>query len=148
MKQYFLQTFNPLKWFKAGYTQDEFNDELNTFNSGEELILSWSIQSHKQAQIGDISFFMVQGVEPRGIYGVGEFVSKPYPDKNWNGNGRCMYYVNVLCKKFTDYTKPFIRIEELKRLIPNYNWSPRSGGMPMGIDVAKALMCRLKWNLL
>ena len=141
---FFIQTFNPIKWFEAGNTPEDFDDELEEFKSEGEVTLQWSMQSHRLAKQGDISFFLVQGVEPRGIYGAGIIVSDPYVDSNWNGNGRCVHYVDVKAIKFTDYSKPFITLNELKRIDPNYNWSPRSGGITLPFPTGKILAEKLK----
>ena len=144
MTNYFLLTFNPVKW---PYGRDEFLKELKNFNSGE-LVLQWSIQAHRQAKVGDYCFFLVQGVEPRGIYGCGRIVSEPYVDENWNGNGRPVHYVDVEVDKFTDYQTPFIKLDELKQLDVTYDWSPRNGGRPMpaatALKVSEILKSRSK----
>ena len=147
MRNYFIQTFNPIKWFEAGNTPEDFERELKKFYRNEEVILQWSVQSHRQATVGDISFFLVQGVEPRGIFGAGIIDSEPFPDPNWNGNGRTVHYVDVSVKKYTHYAKPFISLNELKRLDPTYNWSPRSGGIPLPPATGMMLMEKLNWKI-
>ncbi len=143
MNNYFIQTFNPIKWFEAGYLPEDFDNELEEFKHNGTITLSWSMQSHRIAKDGDISFFLVQGVNPRGIYGAGIIKGDPYEDPNWNGNGRIIHYVDVCVKKFIHYTKPFITLNELQRIDPNYNWSPRSGGITLPLPTGKILAERL-----
>ncbi|MBR4326376.1 MAG: hypothetical protein IKP73_12705 [Bacteroidales bacterium] len=44
---------------------------------------------------------------------------RPFTDPNWNRNGRTVHYVDVSVKKYTHYVKPFITLNDLKRLDPN-----------------------------
>ncbi len=147
-KKYFVLTFNPIRWAEGGWEREDFEEWLRKFKGGSTTIIPWSIQSFKQAKKGDMCFFLVQGEVSRGIFGAGEIVKEAYEDVNWNGDGKLRHYVLVKCKKLTDYLTPFVSTNELKQLVPKYNWTPMSGGLPMDFETAKALMCRLKWNLL
>ena len=140
MKNFFLLTFNPRKW-PGG--REGFLDELHTFQNGG-LELQWSIQAHRQAKVGDYCFFLVQGVEPRGIYGGGRIIEEPFVDENWNGNGRPVHYVGVEVEIFTDYQTPLITLDRLKRIDAKYDWSPRNGGRPMPTETALKVMETIK----
>lgn len=144
---YFIQTFNPIKWFDAGYLPEQFDETLQDFNNNQEVILSWSMQAHRLAKKGDISFFLVQGVDRRGIYGAGIIDDEAYPQSNWNGNGRQIYYVDVKVIKLTHYTTPIISLEQLEIIDPSYNWSPRSGGITLPFDTGKKIMQKLNLSI-
>lgn len=138
---FYLMTFNPKKWLG---TREDFLDELNSFKEGNSLIISWSIQAFKDAGPNDMCFFLVQGTNKRGIYGRGVFTSEAFVDEKWDGSGKPEHYVNVKVLNYEDYEKPFIPIEELYSIAPDYDWTPRNSGRKMEMSIGQAINQKMR----
>ena len=89
-------------------------------------------------------FFLVQGTNKRGIYGRGVFTSEAFVDEKWDGSGKPEHYVNVKVLNYEDYEKPFIPIEELYSIAPDYDWTPRNSGRKMEMSIGQAINQKMR----
>lgn len=133
---FYLMTFNPNIW---GGTREDFLNELQSFRNGEKLIVNWSIQQFRDAGPDDYCFFLVQGTKNRGIFGRGKFVSEDFIDEKWDGSGKPEHYIQVEILNYEDYETPFISIDELYNIAPDYDWKPRNSGRMMDRQIGLAI---------
>ena len=99
----FLLYWNP---FISSYKTDRFLQDF-AFPEGKDVLsdepgwdrcpdFNWSIFEHEKAHQGDRFIFIKVGSEkPTGIVGVGTFISEPYRDEDWSGQGREIYYMDM-----------------------------------------------------
>lgn len=83
-----------LEWCPAisSYKIDHFEEELVHF---DEAWFNWSVWNWKQVREGD-EFFMIKcGEGVTGIVMHGVLSSDPYPDEDWSGKGRKVYYADM-----------------------------------------------------
>lgn len=132
----FLLRWNPaISSFKMEYY-------INTRRKyGPDFGMDWSVWDYRQAFEGD-RFYMLRegdGVNP-GILFRGYFTSDPYPDRDWRGSDKRVYYVDIDC---FDSVRPdgpaAIPTDVLDREIPQINWHIGHSGEVLPEEVAERL---------
>jgi hypothetical protein len=73
-------TWNPMRW-----SHDDYPCDVRAVASGRLLRDRWSTGTRKAGiEPGDRVFFLVQGIEERGIVGSGTAASRIFPDEQWD----------------------------------------------------------------
>ena len=146
----FLLFWNP---FFSSYKLQRFLNEFN-FASGRNVLRSaekdwdrspnffdWSIIEHEKAHKGDRFFFIRVGYEkPTGLIGAGHFVSEPFEDEDWSGQGRKTYYVKMVWEDIVNpVSDKVLKTEDLAVAIPEIVWTKGKAGVMISEDVAAKL---------
>lgn len=86
------------------------------------------------------------GDDKAGIVFEGQFISDPYPDDDWAGSTKRRMYVDMVCMKpVKPGTQPFLSLEKLQQVIPDYEWAKGHSGALLSNEVATELDER--WNI-
>lgn len=142
----FLLYWNP---YFSSYKLDRFLRDFN-FPDGKDVLtmsdewdrspdrFNWSIVEHEKARSGDRFFFVKVGREnPTGIVGVGSFTSDPYVDKDWSGQGRKVYYMDM---EWETVIRPdsdsILKTADLIKAIPEVYWSKGRAGVEVAPEIA------------
>ena len=154
----FLLYWNP---FFSSYKLDRFLDEFD-FYEGRDVLrddeddwdrspndFDWSVIQHEKAHKGDRFFFIRVGYEkPTGLIGAGHFISEPFEDEDWSGQGRKTYYMKM---EWDDVVNPtsdkVLPTEALAAAIPEIEWSKGKAGVMVTQDVADKLEALWKEHL-
>lgn len=109
----------------SSYTLDNYERDIqcvdDTFN--------WSVWEYEKAYCGDRFFLVRCGEGNTGICMSGKFTSSPYRCNDWSGRGRKVYYMDMLPDVMIhpEY-HPILTTEELKKSIPNFDWTGGHSG--------------------
>ena len=143
----FLLYWNP---HFSGYKVENF---LNDFDFEEERDLlteddwglpddfNWSIVEHENAHDGDRFFFVrVGNGKPTGMFGAGYFTSEPSEDKDWSGQGRKAFCVDL---QFDEIIKPdsdkILSTDVLSAAIPEIDWTVGKAGTLIAPELAEKI---------
>ena len=146
----FLLYWNP---YFSSYKMDRFLEEFD-FPEGIDVMtaddnwdrspndFNWSIVDHEKAHEGDKFVFVKVGyAKPTGIVGIGQFTSDPYVDKDWSGQGRRIYYMDMY---WDSVIKPnsdkILKTSDLIAAIPEVHWSRGKAGTEVAPEIAKKIM--------
>lgn len=121
----FILTWNPDCWDVA-----DMADELAATGRAST---HWTTVSRK-IRAGDTVVFLRQGVEPRGVVGLGRATARP-----WNGGRRWYCPLDWL---WLEPEAPVLTVAELQALVPTGHWVPRCSGTRVG-DVEAAVLLDL-----
>lgn len=145
----FLLYWNP---FFSSYKVDRFMEDFD-FSEGKEILtalhdwnrmpgdFNWSIVQHEKAHKGDRFIFIRVGYErPTGLIGVGEFVSEPYEDEDWSGQGRKIYYMDMDWDSVANPTSDkILSTEALAKAIPEVEWTKGKAGVEVAPEIAEKI---------
>ena len=130
VRENFRKTFI-MRWNTdiSNYTLSEFEDAMEDFFD-EGFYYDWSIWDYQKAHIGD-HFYMIRTGE--GINGVvmrGTIIGNPYPDEDWSGKGRKVYYIRMSLTNMIhpERTPLLLTTDELLEAIPDFNWKEGHSG--------------------
>lgn len=153
----FLLYWNP---FFSSYKMDRFLRDFK-FPEGKDVLsdepdwdrspdfFNWSILEHEKASKGDRFIFIKVGYEnPTGIIGVGSFTSDPYVDKDWSGQGRKTYYMDM---RWDSVVKPtsdkVLKTSALIEAIPEVGWTKGKAGVEVASEIAAKIETLWKKHL-
>lgn len=131
-----------LRWNPAisSYTMGRLDEDMGNWAKGWwDEDFDWSVHEWQKARKGD-RFFMVRvGEGNTGIFAAGRFISDPFKDEDWSGQGREVYYMKIEFEAvFHPERADIITTEELEREVPNINWRKgHSGELVEGEEVDK-----------
>ena len=116
--RWFLLRWNPEI---SSYTLDRYRADRRKFHNN--FYGNWSVWDWRNADKGDRYVMMrVDNANP-GIVWHGEFVSAPYEEESWRGDGKTIHYCDM---SFLDCTaptrKPLIKLEQLTEDMPEIDW--------------------------
>ena len=145
----FLLYWNP---FFSSYKLNRFLDEFD-FPEGVDVLTNddewdrspndfdWSIVEHEKAHAGDRFVFVKVGYKkPTGIVGVGHFTSEPFPDEDWSGQGRKVYYMKMDWESVIKPTSDkVLKTHKLIEAIPEVMWSKGKAGVMVTPAVAEKI---------
>ena len=129
----------------SNYQMWEFDEAIDEFED-EGFYYDWSIWDHRKVHVGD-RFYMIRTGEGRhGIVMRGIIIGTPYPDEDWSGQGRKVYYIRM---KLTHMIHPemspyMLTTEELSKYLPNFNWEDGHSGEIL--DDATAQLLEEIWH--
>ncbi|MBR3087527.1 MAG: hypothetical protein IKH02_00740 [Prevotella sp.] len=80
----------------------------------------------------------------KGKHGVvmrGTIIGMPYPDEDWSGKGRRVYYVRMRLSHMFHPDKALLLLttDDLGKAIPEFNWEEGHSGVILGDAMAKQL---------
>ena len=140
----FLLYWNP---FFSSYKLDRFLKDFD-FSDGKDVLteadwdrlpddFDWSVVEHEKAKDGDRFIFIKVGYEkPIGIVGVGTFVSDPYEDEDWSGQGRKVFYMDMEWESVVNPSSDkVLRTERLVEAIPEVQWTKGRAGVEVAPEI-------------
>ena len=124
----------------SSYKYDDLQDfiqnhDISTFN--------WSVWEHEKAKMGD-RFFLVKCGKSKnnGICMSGYFISDPYLDEDWTGNGNKSYYMDMSVETaINPQFFPTLPTEDLCSAIPDFDWTGGHSGriLTRGADLLEEM---------
>ena len=140
IRENFRKTFI-MRWNTdiSNYKLSEFEDAMEEFDD-EGFYYDWSIWDYQKAHIGDRFYMIRTGNGKNGIVMRGSIIGTPYPDEDWSGKGRKVYYIRMALTHMIhpDKSPQLLSTEELTNGISDYNWNNgHSGELLSDIQSAK-----------
>ena len=142
----FLLYWNP---HFSSYKLERFLDEFD-FPEGVDVLteiddwdrspnnFDWSVIEHEKAHAGDRFVFIRVGYEkPTGIVGVGRFITEPFEDKDWSGQGRRTFYMGMEWDSVVNPTSDnVLSTEFLSQAVPEVDWTRGKAGVEVAPEIA------------
>ena len=96
----------------------------------EGFYYDWSIWDHQKAHIGDKFYMIRTGEGANGVVMRGTIIGQPYPDEDWSGKGRKVYYIRMSLTNMIhpDRSPLLLTTDELTEAIPDFNWEEGHSG--------------------
>ena len=130
VRENFRKTFI-MRWNTdiSNYTLSEFEDAMEDFFD-EGFYYDWSIWDYQKAHIGDHFYMIRTGEGTNGVVMRGTIIGTPYPDEDWSGKGRKVYYIrmNLTNMIHPERTPLLLTTDELTEAIPDFNWKEGHSG--------------------
>ena len=131
VRENFRKTFI-MRWNTdiSNYKLCEFEEAMDDFEV-DGFYYDWSIWDHQKVHYGD-KFYMVRTGDGRhGVVMRGTIIGTPYPDEDWSGKGRKVYYVRMSLSHMVHPEKSplLLTTEELGKAMPGFNWEEGHSGM-------------------
>ena len=74
------------------------------------------------------------------MVGVGTFTSEPYVDRDWSGQGREVYYIDMDWESVVNPTSDkILKTEVLMDTIPEINWTKGDSGVEVAPEIAEKI---------
>ena len=129
-----------LEWNPAisKYTDDDFRADIRCLEFGD---FNWSVWDHAKARSGD-NFYLVRcGEAPTGIVMKGFFTSAPYRGRDWSGEGREVFYMDMRPTFMVHPGHPhgLLSTDILEKALPSFQWN----GGHSGREFPEAFRARL-----
>lgn len=145
----FLLYWNP---FFSSYKMDRFLEDFD-FPEGKDVLtddddwdrspdfFNWDVLEHEKAEEGDRFYFVKVGYDkPTGIVGSGYFISEPYEDEDWSGQGRKVFYMDIEWETIIKPTSDkLLKTEVLAEAIPEIVWTKGRSGVMVDPEIADKL---------
>lgn len=130
VKNNFRKTFI-MRWNTdiSNYKLSEFEDAMEDFFD-EGFYYDWSIWDYQKAHIGDRFYMIRTGEGKNGVVMRGTIIGTPYPDEDWSGKGRKVYYIRMSLTNMIhpERTPLLLTTDELTEAIPDFNWKEGHSG--------------------
>ena len=130
IKENFRKTFI-MRWNTdiSSYKLSEFEDAMDDFFD-EGFYYDWSIWDYQKAHIGDRFYMIRTGEGANGVVMRGTITGSPYPDEDWSGKGRKVYYIRMSLSNMIhpERTPLLLTTDELTEAIPDFNWKEGHSG--------------------
>ncbi|MBR5687024.1 MAG: hypothetical protein IKX36_03600 [Prevotella sp.] len=130
VREHFRKTFI-MRWNTdiSNYTLAEFGDAIKVFPH-EGYYYEWSIWDHQHVHIGDKFYMIRTGGEKQGVVMRGTFTGTPYPDEDWSGRSRKVYYIRMTLSHMIhpEESPLLLTTEALSEAIPDFNWKEGHSG--------------------
>ncbi len=130
IKENFRKTFI-MRWNTdiSNYKLSEFEDAMEDFFD-EGFYYDWSIWDYQKAHIGDRFYMIRTGEGANGVVMRGTIIGSPYPDEDWSGKGRKVYYIRMSLSNMIHPEKMplLLTTDELTEAIPDFNWKEGHSG--------------------
>jgi hypothetical protein len=130
LRENFRKTFI-MRWNTdiSNYTLSEFEDAMEDFFD-EGFYYDWSIWDYQKAHIGDKFYMIRTGDGANGVVMRDTIIGTPYPDEDWSGKGRKVYYIRMSLTNMIhpERTPLLLTTDELTEAIPDFNWKEGHSG--------------------
>jgi len=130
VRENFRKTFI-MRWNTdiSNYTLSEFENAMEDFFD-EGFYYDWSIWDYQKAHIGDHFYMIRTGEGANGVVMRGTIIGTPYPDEDWSGKGRKVYYIRMSLTNMIhpERTPLLLTTDELTEAIPDFNWKEGHSG--------------------
>lgn len=141
IKEHFRKTFI-MRWNTdiSNYKLYEFEEAMDDFEE-DGFYYDWSIWDYQKVHYGDKFFMIRTGEGKRGVVMRGTIIGTPYPDEDWSGKGRKVYYIRMSLSHMIhpDKSPLLLTTEELSKKISGFNWEEGHSGMILDDTTAMRL---------
>ena len=131
VRENFRKTFI-MRWNTdiSNYKLCEFEEAMDDFEV-DGFYYDWSIWDYQKAHIGDRFFMIRTGEGKHGVVMRGTIIGTPYPDEDWSGKGRKVYYIRMSLSHMIhpEKTPLLLTTEKLSNAMPSFNWEEGHSGM-------------------
>ena len=124
----------------SNYKLSEFENAMEDFFD-EGFYYDWSIWDYQKAHVGDRFYMVRTGKGKNGVVMRGYIMGEPYPDEDWSGKGRRVYYIRMKPLTMLDPERApmMITTDELSEKIPGFDWKEGHSGMILSDEQAAKL---------
>lgn len=124
----------------SNYKLSEFEEALDDFDD-EGFYYDWSIWDYQKAHVGDRFYMIRTGEGNKGVVMRGTIIGTPYPDEDWSGRGRKVYYIRMSLSHMVhpEKTPLLLTIEDLCKRVPGFNWNDGHSGEILNDEMASQL---------
>ena len=124
----------------SNYKLCEFEEAMDDF-ADDFFYYDWSIWDYQKVHWGDKFFMIRTGKGRHGVVMRGTIIGMPYPDEDWSGKGRKVYYVRMRLSHMIHPEKALLLLttEDLGKAMPGFNWEEGHSGVILDDDMAKQL---------
>lgn len=119
-----LLTWNPQRW-----NWEDYNEKVKEVHEKGSTLMRWSCGNSKNIKVDDQVFLMRVGSVSPGIIGSGYVVEAPFKDIHFADEDREALYVEVAFDTLLDFKKDILRLEVLKKEMPEQLWTPQASGI-------------------
>ena len=141
VRENFRKTFI-MRWNTdiSNYTLAEFQEAMGDFFE-EGFYYDWSIWDYQKAHIGDRFYMVRTGKGKNGVVMRGFISGAPYPDEDWSGKGRRVFYIRMKPLNMIDPERApmLITTNELSDKIAGFDWKEGHSGMILSDEQAAKL---------
>ena len=131
VKENYRKTFI-MRWNTdiSNYKLSEFEESMDDFEV-DGFYYDWSIWDYQKAHYGDKFYMIRTGSGKHGVVMRGTIIGTPYPDEDWSGKGRKVYYIRMSLSHMIHPEKSplLLTTEELSKAMPSFNWEEGHSGM-------------------
>ena len=140
VREHFRKTFI-MRWNTdiSNYKMWELDETMADLGEGsmlsgldkEPFYYDWSIWDHAKAHVGDRFYMIRTGEGRKGVVMRGTLIGTPYPDEDWSGKGRKVYYIRMRLSHMIHPEKAplLLSTETLAEQIPDFDWEQGHSGM-------------------
>ena len=141
IKEHFRKTFI-MRWNTdiSNSKLCEFEEAMDDFEV-DGFYYDWSIWDYQKAHYGDKFYMIRTGSGKHGVVMRGTIIGTPYPDEDWSGKGRKVYYIRMSLSHMIhpDKSPLLLTTEELSKKISGFNWEEGHSGMILDDTTAMRL---------
>ena len=141
VREHFRKTFI-MRWNTdiSNYKLTEFIEAMKDFHQ-EGFYYDWSIWDYQKAHVGDRFYMIRTGIGRNGVVMRGTIIGTPYPDEDWSGKGRKVYYIRM---SLTHMIHPedapsLLSTDELNKSVPGFSWDNGHSGEMLNDEQATQL---------
>ena len=124
----------------SNYKLCEFEEAMDDF-ADDFFYYEWSVWDYQKVHWGDKFYMIRTGKGKHGVVMRGTIIGMPYPDEDWSGKGRRVYYVRMRLSHMIHPEKSLLLLttDDLGKAIPEFNWEEGHSGVILGDAMAKQL---------
>jgi hypothetical protein len=130
-----------MTWKPTGWPLEQLRDLVGRFDRDGTADEPWRIIAHKRVHVGDRVFAFKQGMDPRGIFGVGTIVGAPFQARELSPDPKKpQHFVWVRFTRLVDPTRDLlIPLERIVDFVPQSMIRAQASGYPLQPGVAVSL---------
>lgn len=141
VREHFRKTFI-MRWNTdiSNYKLTEFKEAMNDFHE-DGFYYDWSIWDYQKAHIGDRFYMIRTGNGRNGVVMRGTIIGSPYPDEDWSGKGRKVYYIRMSLSHMIhpEDAPVLLSTDELNKSVPCFCWDNGHSGEMLNDEQAEQL---------
>ena len=141
MLEYYRKTFI-MRWNTdiSNYHLYEFREAMGDFYD-PGFYYEWSIWDYRKVHLGDTFYMIRTGSGKQGVVMHGTIIGRPYPDEDWSGKGRRVYYMRMRLDAMIDPDAAplLLTTDMLSEAVPDFDWTNGHSGVLLGDSQAMAL---------
>ena len=113
----------------SNYKLSEFEEAMHDFDD-DGFYYDWSIWDYQKVHIGDRFYMIRTGEGKNGVVMRGTIIGTPYPDEDWSGKGRKVYYIRMGLSHIIhpDKSPKLLTVKELADGVADFNWETGHSG--------------------
>ncbi len=124
----------------SNYHLYEFREAMGDFYD-PGFYYEWSIWDYRKVHLGDTFYMIRTGSGRQGVVMHGTIIGRPYPDEDWSGKGRRVYYIRMRLDAMIDPDAAplLLTTDQLGEAVPDFDWTTGHSGVMLTDSQAVAL---------